>query len=222
LRWNARRSASSRAARNRRSHSASPSGKRSTTCSSSTRPFGEVSPTATSRHRWHRESDRRRPRRGSVAEQGTPGSAPPREPILECATASTTWKSLALSPPHAGPITPLRRPVVVGSGAPRRVQLPAYAPPDDLLEGLAYKMVEPDTSDAFLNTNPRLSPGSRSSLSSLTTTSHWTPRRWFSSRRTPTPPSTSGRHGTTWTRSTGVGRDWTLSFMIRPNRPSCC
>jgi hypothetical protein len=38
-------------------------------------------------------------------------------------------------------------------------RLPAYAPPDSLLTGLAEKMVEPDTSDAFLNTNPQLFAG---------------------------------------------------------------
>jgi hypothetical protein len=38
-------------------------------------------------------------------------------------------------------------------------RLPAYAPPDNLLDGLAQTMVEPDTSDSFLNTNPRLFAG---------------------------------------------------------------
>jgi hypothetical protein len=38
-------------------------------------------------------------------------------------------------------------------------RLPAYAPPDTLLDGLAETMVEPDTSDSFLNTNPRLFAG---------------------------------------------------------------
>jgi hypothetical protein len=38
-------------------------------------------------------------------------------------------------------------------------RLPAYAPSDDLLTGLAQTMVEPDTSDSFLNTNPRLFAG---------------------------------------------------------------
>jgi hypothetical protein len=38
-------------------------------------------------------------------------------------------------------------------------RLPAYAPPDTLLDGLAQTMVEPDTSDSFLNTNPRLFAG---------------------------------------------------------------
>jgi hypothetical protein len=38
-------------------------------------------------------------------------------------------------------------------------RLPAYAPPDSLLDGLAQTMVEPDTSDSFLNTNPRLFAG---------------------------------------------------------------
>src|SRR5512132_1536786 len=38
-------------------------------------------------------------------------------------------------------------------------RLPAYAPSDDLLDGLAQTMVEPDTSDSFLNTNPRLFAG---------------------------------------------------------------
>jgi hypothetical protein len=38
-------------------------------------------------------------------------------------------------------------------------RLPAFAPPDDLLTGLAQTMVEPDTSDSFLNTNPRLFAG---------------------------------------------------------------
>jgi Animal haem peroxidase len=38
-------------------------------------------------------------------------------------------------------------------------RLPAYAPPDTLLTGLAETMVEPDTSDAFLNTSPRLFAG---------------------------------------------------------------
>jgi Animal haem peroxidase len=38
-------------------------------------------------------------------------------------------------------------------------RLPAYAPSDDLLTGLANTMVEPDTSDSFLNTNPRLFAG---------------------------------------------------------------
>ena len=37
--------------------------------------------------------------------------------------------------------------------------LPAFAPRDDLLEGLARTMVEPDTSDVFLATNPRLFAG---------------------------------------------------------------
>src|SRR5216117_2141705 len=32
-------------------------------------------------------------------------------------------------------------------------RLPAFAPPDDLLTGLANTMVEPDTSDSFLNTS---------------------------------------------------------------------
>jgi hypothetical protein len=38
-------------------------------------------------------------------------------------------------------------------------RLPAFAPPDDLLIGLANTMVEPDTSDSFLNTSPRLFAG---------------------------------------------------------------
>ena len=38
-------------------------------------------------------------------------------------------------------------------------RLPAYAPPDNLLDALAQQMVEPNTSDAFLNTNPRLFAG---------------------------------------------------------------
>jgi hypothetical protein len=38
-------------------------------------------------------------------------------------------------------------------------RLPAYAPSDELLTGLANTMVEPDTSDDFLNTNPRLFAG---------------------------------------------------------------
>jgi hypothetical protein len=38
-------------------------------------------------------------------------------------------------------------------------RLPAYAPSDDLLTGLANKMVEPDTSDVFLATSPRLKAG---------------------------------------------------------------
>lgn len=38
-------------------------------------------------------------------------------------------------------------------------KLPAYAPPDELLKALATTMVEPDTSDAFLNTSPKLFAG---------------------------------------------------------------
>ena len=38
-------------------------------------------------------------------------------------------------------------------------RLPAYAPSDDLLTGLAKTMVEPDTGDSFLNTSPRLFAG---------------------------------------------------------------
>jgi hypothetical protein len=38
-------------------------------------------------------------------------------------------------------------------------KLPAFAPPDDLLDSLAQKMVEPDTSDGFLATGPRLFAG---------------------------------------------------------------
>jgi hypothetical protein len=38
-------------------------------------------------------------------------------------------------------------------------RLPAYAPSDTLLTGLAQTMVEEDTSDAFLNTSPRLFAG---------------------------------------------------------------
>jgi hypothetical protein len=38
-------------------------------------------------------------------------------------------------------------------------KLPAYSPPDDLLDNLASKMVEPDTSDVFLTTGPRLFAG---------------------------------------------------------------
>ena len=38
-------------------------------------------------------------------------------------------------------------------------RLPAYAPSDDLLTGLAQTMVEPSTDDTFLNTNPRLFAG---------------------------------------------------------------
>ena len=38
-------------------------------------------------------------------------------------------------------------------------RLPAYAPPDNLLDSLAQTMVEPDTGDSFLNTNPRLFAG---------------------------------------------------------------
>jgi hypothetical protein len=38
-------------------------------------------------------------------------------------------------------------------------RLPAYAPSDTLLTGLAQTMVEPDASDAFLNTSPRLKAG---------------------------------------------------------------
>jgi hypothetical protein len=38
-------------------------------------------------------------------------------------------------------------------------RLPAYTPSDDLLTGLAKTMVEPDTSDSFLNTSPRLFAG---------------------------------------------------------------
>jgi hypothetical protein len=38
-------------------------------------------------------------------------------------------------------------------------RLPAFAPSDGLLTGLAETMVEPDTSDSFLNTSPRLFAG---------------------------------------------------------------
>jgi hypothetical protein len=38
-------------------------------------------------------------------------------------------------------------------------RLPAFAPPDQLLTNLATTMVEPNTSDAFLNANPRLFAG---------------------------------------------------------------
>jgi hypothetical protein len=38
-------------------------------------------------------------------------------------------------------------------------RLPAYAPPDDLLTGLAKTMVEPDTGDSFLATGSRLFAG---------------------------------------------------------------
>jgi hypothetical protein len=38
-------------------------------------------------------------------------------------------------------------------------KLPAFAPPDEPLVGLAQTMVEPDTSDAFLNTSDRLFAG---------------------------------------------------------------
>src|SRR5215217_4930581 len=38
-------------------------------------------------------------------------------------------------------------------------KLPAFAPPDDLLDSLAQKMVEPDTSDGFLATGSRLFAG---------------------------------------------------------------
>jgi hypothetical protein len=38
-------------------------------------------------------------------------------------------------------------------------RLPAFSPRDDLLEGLARTMVEPDTSDVFLATSPRLFAG---------------------------------------------------------------
>ncbi|HEY9376765.1 MAG TPA: twin-arginine translocation signal domain-containing protein, partial [Jiangellaceae bacterium] len=38
-------------------------------------------------------------------------------------------------------------------------QLPAFAPSDELLTGLAQTMVEPDTSDVHLNTNPGLFAG---------------------------------------------------------------
>jgi hypothetical protein len=38
-------------------------------------------------------------------------------------------------------------------------RLPAYAPSDDLLTGLANTMVEADTGDSFLNTSPRLFAG---------------------------------------------------------------
>jgi hypothetical protein len=38
-------------------------------------------------------------------------------------------------------------------------RLPAFRPSDDLLIGLAQTMVEPDTSDSFLSTNPRLFAG---------------------------------------------------------------
>ena len=38
-------------------------------------------------------------------------------------------------------------------------RLPAYAPSDDLLTGLAQTMVEENTSDSFLNTSPRLFAG---------------------------------------------------------------
>ena len=38
-------------------------------------------------------------------------------------------------------------------------RLPAYSPPDDLLDDLARTMVEPDTSDVHLATSPRLFAG---------------------------------------------------------------
>src|SRR3954451_18955178 len=38
-------------------------------------------------------------------------------------------------------------------------KLPAFAPPDDLLTGLAQTMVESSTGDEFLNTSPRLFAG---------------------------------------------------------------
>jgi hypothetical protein len=38
-------------------------------------------------------------------------------------------------------------------------KLPAFAPPDDLLENLARTMAEPDTTDVFLTTGPRLFAG---------------------------------------------------------------
>ena len=76
-------------------------------------------------------------------------------------------------------------------------RLPAFAPPDELLDSLASKMVEPDTSDTFLATSSRLFAGSRSSGNSSTTTSPWTPHRSISSRKTPMRPPTSGRRAMT-------------------------
>ena len=43
-------------------------------------------------------------------------------------------------------------------------RLPAYSPPDDLLDELARTMVEPDTSDVHLATSPRLFAGFTFSL----------------------------------------------------------
>ena len=87
-------------------------------------------------------------------------------------------------------------------------KLPAFAPRDDLLDGLARTMVEDQTvaDDNHLNTSPHLFAGftfigqfiDHDITFDNTPLSH--------SRPTPMRPSTSARRATTSTRSTGAGR----------------
>ena len=103
-------------------------------------------------------------------------------------------------------------------------RLPAFAPRDDLLTGLAETMVEEPgvpNDDVHLNTSRAFSRGSRSSGSSSTTTSRSITHRSICSSRTPMQPSTSGRRATTWTRSTVAGRLRSPSSTIRPTGTSC-
>ena len=101
-------------------------------------------------------------------------------------------------------------------------RLPAFAPRDDLLDGLAETMVEDQTSsDIFLTTSPRLFAGFTFIGQFIDHDITFDNTPLASSRRTPMPRSTSGRRATTSTRSTGAGRSLSRSSTIRPTGTSC-
>src|SRR5512132_2958598 len=90
-------------------------------------------------------------------------------------------------------------------------RLPAYAPSDDLLTGLANTMVEADTGDSFLNTSPRLFAGFTFIGQFIDHDITLDNPPLAQQQADPTQPSTSARRAMTSTCSTGVGRLMSLS-----------
>jgi Animal haem peroxidase len=104
---------------------------------------------------WH---DRRFSRRGFLA--GAAGLSAGAVVGLPPAAAQTAPAGDALhGAPLRGMFLTSKNRLAEGRFGTMFKSLPAYSPPDDLLDGLAAKMVEPDTSDDFLATGPNLFAG---------------------------------------------------------------
>ena len=101
-------------------------------------------------------------------------------------------------------------------------RLPAYAPSDTLLTGLAQTMVEEDTSDAFLNTSPRLFAGFTfiGQFIDHDITLDTTPL----DLQQVDPDATVNFRTPRYDLDVlyGAGRPMSPSSTIRPTRPSCC